>query len=97
MNHELTAIEGSLEGFKNLTVDVADENGKVIFLHKIIEGSASKSYGIHVAKLAGVPENLLENATAKLTLLESQKSQSQQNQHKQEIQQLSLFSLEDEL
>jgi len=95
--HELTAIEGSLEGFKNLTVDVADENGKVIFLHKIIEGSASKSYGIHVAKLAGVPENLLENATAKLTLLESQKSQSQQNQHKQEIQQLSLFSLEDEL
>lgn len=92
--HELTAIEGSLEGFKNLTVDVADENGKIIFLHKIVEGSASKSYGIHVAKLAGVPLELLENANSILTLLENQKNQTKENQQNQ---QLSLFSLEDEL
>ena len=44
-----------MEGVRNLNVDVAEENGDVVFLHKIVEGSASRSYGIHVAKLAGAP------------------------------------------
>ncbi len=68
--HELTALEDSIKGFKNLNVDVAEENGQVIFLHKILDGSASRSYGIHVAKLAGVPNEVLENAENKLKQLE---------------------------
>ncbi len=72
--HELTAMEGITEGVKNLNVDVREENGKVVFLHKIVEGSASRSYGIHVARIAGVPENLLEAAEIKLNELESDSS-----------------------
>ena len=51
-------------------MDVAEEDGDVVFLHKIIEGSASKSYGIHVAKIAGVPKEILTNAKTKLDSLE---------------------------
>lgn len=68
--HEMTALEGTLEGAKNLNVDVAEENGNVIFLHKIVEGSASRSYGIHVAKLAGAPKELLDRAQERLADLE---------------------------
>ena len=69
--HELTDLEGKLKGFKNLNVDVAEENGEVVFLHRIVEGSASRSYGIHVAKIAGVPQELLDRAEEKLAELES--------------------------
>jgi len=74
--HELTVLEARLPGVRNLNVDVAEENGTIIFLHKIIEGSASRSYGIHVAKLAGVPEPILLAAEDKLLELESGKSDS---------------------
>ena len=69
--HEMTRLEDSIEGVKNLNVDVAEENGDVVFLHKIVEGSASRSYGIHVAKLAGAPIELLERAEERLFELES--------------------------
>ena len=68
--HELTALEEGIKGVRNLNVDVAEENGNIVFLHKIIPGSASRSYGVHVAKLAGVPHALLENAENKLMQLE---------------------------
>ena len=70
--HELTIMEKSVPGFKNLSVDVSEDNGEVVFLHKIVEGSASRSYGIHVAKLAGVPNELLQTAEEKLKELEKQ-------------------------
>lgn len=92
--HELTALEGSLPGFRNLNVDVSDENGQVVFLHKIVPGSASKSYGIHVAQLAGVPESLLENARLKLDILEK----NQKNpETKEPGEQLDLFTFEETL
>jgi DNA mismatch repair protein MutS len=69
--HELTALEGSAPGLRNLNVDVRETGGEVVFLHKIVEGSASRSYGIHVAGLAGVPGALLEAAENKLRALES--------------------------
>ncbi len=69
--HELTVLEEQIHGVCNLNVDVSEENGNIVFLHKIIEGSASRSYGIHVAKLAGVPQSLLERAEDKLSELES--------------------------
>ncbi|MDR3295808.1 MAG: DNA mismatch repair protein MutS [Clostridiales Family XIII bacterium] len=68
--HELTALEGHVRGLKNLNVDVSEEGGDVVFLHKIVEGSASRSYGIHVAKLAGVPKSLLDTAETRLRGLE---------------------------
>ena len=68
--HELTVLEDEIKGVKNLNVDVAEEGGSVVFLHKIVEGSASRSYGIQVAKLAGIPDSLLERAEHKLGELE---------------------------
>ena len=67
---ELTALEGLMSGFKNLNVDVTEEGGSIVFLHKIVEGSANRSYGIHVAGLAGVPGRVLSRAQAKLSELE---------------------------
>jgi DNA mismatch repair protein MutS len=69
--HELTAMENAVHGVKNLNVEVMEDNGTILFLHKIIEGSASRSYGIHVAKLAGVPGSLLYSAEQKLVELEA--------------------------
>ena len=68
--HELTVLEESHPGVKNLNVDVSEDDGNIIFLHKIVEGSASRSYGIHVAKLAGIPNKLLDRANDKLAELE---------------------------
>ncbi len=68
--HELTVLEESVSGIVNLNVDVTEKNGNIVFLHKIVKGSASQSYGIHVAKLAGVPNKVLEGASAKLLELE---------------------------
>ncbi len=68
--HEMTSLEDKVRGIRNLNVDVAEENGNVVFLHKIVPGSASRSYGIHVAKIAGAPTELLENAQARLEILE---------------------------
>ena len=72
--HEMTALEETLKGVRNYNVDVSEENGNVVFLHKIVEGPASRSYGIHVAKLAGVPLELLQNARERLLLLEEKAS-----------------------
>ncbi|MGI6722127.1 MAG: DNA mismatch repair protein MutS [Anaerovoracaceae bacterium] len=68
--HELTTMK--VRGLQNLNVDVAEENGNVVFLHKIVEGSADRSYGIQVAKLAGVPRSVLERASEKLEQLEEE-------------------------
>lgn len=60
--HELTELEGKLDGVKNFNVEVLEENGEIMFKHKIISGGASKSYGVHVAKLAGVPKEVIDRA-----------------------------------
>ncbi|MGP1570073.1 MAG: DNA mismatch repair protein MutS [Eubacteriales bacterium] len=69
--HEMTMLEEKLPGLCNYNVDISEENGEVIFLHKIVKGSANKSYGIHVAKLAGVPNDVLQNAQKYLKALEN--------------------------
>lgn len=68
--HELTALADRLDEVKNVHVDATQENGKLVFLHKILPGPADKSYGIHVAKLAGLPESLLKRAKIILENLE---------------------------
>ncbi len=67
----MTVLEDTLPGVKNLNVEVTENNGTILFLHKIVEGSASRSYGIHVARLAGVPDSLLLSAERKLEELEN--------------------------
>jgi len=91
--HELTVLEESHPGVKNLNVDVSEEDGNIVFLHKIIEGSASRSYGIHVAKLAGIPNKLLERAKDKLHELETGEHHQNINDSvvKEEELQLSMF------
>jgi DNA mismatch repair protein MutS len=68
--HELTDLEKSMEGVKNLNVAVREWQDEVIFLHKIIAGAADKSYGIHVARLAGVPRKVVERSKEILSQLE---------------------------
>ena len=70
--HELTALSKRFSSLRNVHVGASEKNGEVVFLHKIMEGPADKSYGIHVAKLAGMPKELLTNATHILKELETQ-------------------------
>ncbi|MDR3092771.1 MAG: DNA mismatch repair protein MutS [Endomicrobium sp.] len=68
---ELTGLSKTLKGVANYSVDVKEWNGDVIPLHKIVEGSADKSYGIHVAKVAGIPHQVIERAYKILNKLEA--------------------------
>ena len=70
--HELTDLEQTLKHLHNVHVGATEENGELVFLHKIEDGPADKSYGIHVAKLAGMPADLLKRAAQILNQLESQ-------------------------
>jgi DNA mismatch repair protein MutS len=73
--HEMTALENELHKLKNVHVSAVEQNGKVVFLHKIREGAADKSYGIHVAQLAELPAELIERAAEILQILEQTDSQ----------------------
>lgn len=60
--HELTELEGTISGVINYCIAVKEQGDDIVFLRKIIKGGADKSYGIQVAKLAGVPEEVIERA-----------------------------------
>jgi DNA mismatch repair protein MutS len=68
--HELVELASFLPRVKNFNVAVTEERGKVVFLRKVIPGGADKSYGIHVAQLAGLPKSVLHRAQEVLTELE---------------------------
>ena len=70
--HELTDLEEQLAGVRNFNVAVKEWDDQVVFLHQIVPGAADKSYGIHVAQLAGVPRSVNERAREVLAWLESQ-------------------------
>ncbi|SEQ55903.1 DNA mismatch repair protein MutS [Virgibacillus subterraneus] len=69
--HELTALENTLDKLKNIHVRAEEYEGNVVFLHQIKEGAADQSYGIHVAKLANLPEPLIDRAGSILNQLEN--------------------------
>ena len=69
--HELTDLDKTLKHLKNVHVSAHEEDGKVTFLHKIKDGSVDKSYGIHVAKLASLPDSLIKRADEILKVYES--------------------------
>ncbi|HLA94092.1 MAG TPA: DNA mismatch repair protein MutS, partial [Pyrinomonadaceae bacterium] len=68
--HELTELAENLPGAKNYQISATEKDGEVVFLHKLIQGKASKSYGIAVARLAGLPQSVIERAKDVLTRLE---------------------------
>jgi DNA mismatch repair protein MutS len=88
--HELTQLSETLPGVRNYNVAVSDEGGQVVFLHKIIPGGADRSYGIHVAELAGLPRPVINRAQEILSLLETE-SREMRTRKGIMIQQLSFF------
>ena len=101
--HELTVLAEKFPRVKNLHVKVREQGKKVIFLRKIAEGCSQKSFGIHVARLAGMPKEVLNSSEEMLEILEtnSQTTQSIQetikSQEKEKSMQLSFIQLEDPL
>ena len=69
--HELTALEQEIEGVKNYNISAKKRGGEIIFLRKIVPGGTDESYGIEVAALAGVPDQVVKRAKAVLASVES--------------------------
>ena len=82
--HELTELEGKLPGTANFNIAVKARGDEIIFLRKILPGGADRSYGIEVAKLAGIPEKVLKRARTILTELESQSDRPRRESAPQE-------------
>jgi DNA mismatch repair protein MutS len=88
--HELTQLADLLPGVRNYNVAVTEADGNVVFLHKIIPGGADRSYGIHVAQLAGLPRPIIQRATEIMGDLEKSSGQAVRiNPHS--AQQVALF------
>ena len=85
--HELTALEKDLKHLKNVHVSAVEKDGKITFLHKVKNGPVDKSYGIHVASLAHLPESLIKRADEILNVYEKK------NVKKETFTQTSLFEL----
>ncbi|NNK78401.1 MAG: DNA mismatch repair protein MutS [Litoreibacter sp.] len=90
--HELTALSGKLAGVENATVAVKEWEGDVIFLHEVRKGAADRSYGVQVAKLAGLPNAVVERARVVLDALEKGEREGAVNP-KALIDDLPLFSM----
>ena len=86
--HELTELENRLEGIKNYSIAVKEKGEDIIFLRKIIEGGTDESYGIHVAKLAGVPKVVTTKANEILRSLERKNILTNKKQEKQDKKQV---------
>ena len=86
--HELTDLENKFENIVNYRIEVKEKNGKVMFLRNIIKGGADRSYGIEVAKLAGLPKEILKESREILHRLEQRKELIEKTIN---VKQLSLF------
>ncbi len=76
--HELTSLERSLPNLKNIHVAIKEENGLISFSHKVYKGSVDKSYGIHVASLAHLPNAIIKRANEILSVYESKKENKEE-------------------
>src|SRR5699024_971743 len=81
--HELTKLDSELDGLNNYHVKATEYDGKLVFLHKVKPGAVEKSYGIHVARLAELPDEVTSYAREKLAALESGKHASGENDNYQ--------------
>ncbi len=75
--HEITKLSEKISGVKNIHCDVSEEGGKVTFLYKMLPGQMDRSYGVNVARLAGLPQEITDRAEELLVSLENQKTISQ--------------------
>lgn len=91
--HELTALAGNLDGVENATVAVKEWDGEVIFLHEVRKGAADRSYGVQVAKLAGLPASVVDRARVVLEMLEKGEREGNTAQ-KSLIDDLPLFAIQ---
>ena len=94
--HELNQMEESFSRIKNYNVSIKEENNQILFLRKLIPGSSEHSFGIHVAKMAGMPKIILNKANQMLKILEKSKSPSKLKTKKNHYQ-LDFFDLKDPL
>ena len=93
--HELTELESKVEGVKNYCIAVKEKGEDVIFLRKIIRGGADESYGIYVAKLAGIPNVIVNRANEILNSLKEGSyavSQVKENKKIKDVSQVDLFN-----
>jgi DNA mismatch repair protein MutS len=94
--HEMVELANFLPRVKNFNVAVVEERGEVVFLYKIVPGGVDKSYGVHVAKLAGLPKSVVHRAQEVLLELEGDSSRMRAMakglRRKKEAPQLPLFS-----
>lgn len=91
--HELTKLDSDLERLVNVHVAAMEQEGRVVFLHKVMAGAADKSYGIHVAQLAGLPESIVVRAKILLETFENNEQMSLSNN---DTEQMSFFDLKEE-
>ncbi|MBQ3021160.1 MAG: DNA mismatch repair protein MutS [Bacilli bacterium] len=75
--HELTSLENNHSTIKNVHVEAVDNDGVITFLHKVCDGAVDKSYGIHVASLAKMPDSVIRRASEILNIYESDKSKKE--------------------
>jgi DNA mismatch repair protein MutS len=93
--HELTEMERYLPRVRNLNMAVAEEGDRVVFLHKVVAGGADRSYGVHVAQLAGMPRAVVNRANeilAELEELQADQRERVRQQFRSAARQLALFS-----
>jgi len=95
--HELNVMASKIPQIKNYRITIAEENGEIKFLRKVVQGSASKSYGIQVAKMAGLPKVVVQEAEKLMVKMQMNNSKDlSQNKRKQELKvdvpQLNLFN-----
>lgn len=90
--HELTELEGRYVGIKNYKMTVRELNGSIIFVRKLLRGSANKSFGIEVANLAGLPKNVIDNAKGILKKLEKNDLVLKEKERSDFNYQMSIFS-----
>ena len=95
--HELTALENEISGVKNLNTSVKKRGDDVIFLRRIIPGGADRSYGVEVAKLAGVPDSVIRRAKTILNELESAAPQQTPQPPAEESGQISFGSISEDV
>ena len=77
--HELMQLEGRYGGVKNFCISIKEIGGKLVFLRKIMRGSATKSYGIEVASLAGLPDEIVNRSKQLIIEFENEKSKTNSN------------------
>ena len=97
--HELNEMQNEFSRIKNFSVSVKEVKGSILFLRKLIEGGSEHSFGIHVAKMAGMPQYVIEKANSVLKKLERshQLEDNKKQLTQKEGMQLSFFQLDDPL